>query len=143
MQMILSGLPADSARDAQRHGPSKRLVLRACSLLVYVEFIMLTGNLKAVHRLVRKQEVRPTTAQQVTDLRRAVDLACVFYFKRVLCLQRSVVTTLLLRQHGWNAEMVIGVRMVPFQSHAWVEIQGRIVNDKPYLLETYRALDRC
>ncbi len=136
-------LHAESARDAQCHGSSKRLVLKAWSLLVYVEFIMLIGSLDAVHHLVRKQDVRPKTAQQVTELCHAVDLACVFYFKRVLCLQRSAATTLLLRQHGWNAEMVIGVRMLPFQSHAWVEIQGGVVNDKPYLLETYRPLDRC
>ena len=143
MRMTPRGLHAESARDAQCHDPSKRLILRAWCLLVYIEFVMQTGSLGAVHRFVRKQDVRPKTAQQVAELCHAVDLASVFYFKRVPCLQRSVVTTLLLRRHGWNAEMVIGVRMLPFQSHAWVEIQGRIVNDKPYLLEIYRALDRC
>ena len=143
MQMIPTGVDADSARVVQSYGPSKRLVLRAWSLLLYVDFVMLTGNLDAVHRLVRKQEVRPTTAQQVADLCRAIDLACVFYFKCVLCLQRSASTTLLLRQYGWDAEMVIGAQLIPFQSHAWVEIQGAIVNDRPFLLEMYRVLERC
>jgi hypothetical protein len=72
-----------------------------------------------------------------------MDLACVFYFKRVLCLQRSAATTVLLRRHGWNAEMVIGVQLMPFQSHAWVEVQSRVVNDKPYVTEIFQVLDRC
>jgi hypothetical protein len=49
----------------------------------------------------------------------------------------------LLRRHGWHALMVIGAQMVPFQSHAWCELGGVIINDKPYVLETYQILDRC
>ena len=49
----------------------------------------------------------------------------------------------LLRRHGWNAEMVIGAQLLPFQSHAWVEIDGRVVNDKPYIAEIFQVLERC
>ena len=73
----------------------------------------------------------------------AVDLACVFYFKPVLCLQRSAATIVLLRRRGWHAEMVIGAQLLPFQSHAWVEIQGNVVNDKPYINQIFQVLDRC
>ena len=72
-----------------------------------------------------------------------VDLACLFYFKQVMCLQRSAATTLLMRRHGWEAEMVIGAQLLPFKSHAWVEIKGVIVNDRPYMLDIYRVLERC
>jgi transglutaminase superfamily protein len=72
-----------------------------------------------------------------------MDLACVLYFKRVLCLQRSAATTLLLRRYGWRAEMVTGVQILPFASHAWVEIEGTVVNDKPYMLDIYQVLERC
>lgn len=143
MQVIPSGLQTDSTPHAQYPSPSKWLILRAWFLLFYFELIMLTGSLKTVHRLVRSQKVRSTGIQHMSILSRAVDLACVFYFKRVLCLQRSAATTLLMRQYGWNAEMVIGVQLLPFQSHAWVEIQGTIVNDRPYLLEIYDVLERC
>lgn len=80
---------------------------------------------------------------QPEQLCHVIDLACVFYFKQVLCLQRSAATTLLLRRHGWNAEMVIGAQLLPFKSHAWVEIQGVVVNDKPYMQEIYQVLERC
>jgi hypothetical protein len=143
MQVIPSGLQTDSTPNEQYPSPSKWLILRAWFLLFYFELLMLTGSLKTVHRLVRSHKVRSTSIQHMSILSRAVDLACVFYFKRVLCLQRSAATTLLMRQYGWNAEMVIGVQLLPFQSHAWVEIQGTIVNDRPYLLEIYEVLERC
>jgi len=72
-----------------------------------------------------------------------MDLACVFYFKRALCLQRSAATALLLKRFGWSAELVIGAQLLPFESHAWVEIDRRVVNDKPYITEIYQELERC
>jgi Transglutaminase-like superfamily len=72
----------------------------------------------------------------------AVDIACICYWKQVFCLQRSAATTSLLRHYGIAAETVIGVRQMPFRSHAWVELHGRVVNDKPYIPEIYDVLSR-
>jgi len=72
-----------------------------------------------------------------------IDIACVLYFKNVLCLQRSSATTLLLRRNGFPAELVIGARTVPFKSHAWVELNRTVINDKAYISQLYRELDRC
>jgi transglutaminase superfamily protein len=140
---VISASPCPQTDDAQYRRPSNWVVLRAWLMLLYVEFIMHIGGLNAVRRLVQKHAVYPTTTQQVTSLCRAVDLACVFYFKRILCLQRSAATVMLLRRYGWGAAMVIGVQMLPFQSHAWVEIQGAVINDKPYVHDIYRVLERC
>lgn len=71
-----------------------------------------------------------------------VDEACVWYVKRAMCLQRSVVATWLMRRHGIAAEMVIGFRPLPFESHAWVEVDGEVVNDRPQYQRTFRVLDR-
>lgn len=73
----------------------------------------------------------------------AVDLACIWYWKRVLCLQRSAATTRLLKRCGIPAEMVIGVQQIPFQAHAWVEVDSHVVNDQPYMREKYTLLDVC
>ena len=142
MHVISANLCANT-EDAQYRDLSKWLVLRAWLMLLYVEFIMQIGSLKALHRLVQKQRVHPTKAQQAASLCRAIDLACVFYFKQVLCLQRSAATVLLVRQYGWEAALVIGIQMLPFQSHAWVELQGAVINDKPYVRDIYRVLQRC
>lgn len=61
----------------------------------------------------------------------AIDAASCFYVKPVLCLQRSVCAVRLLRRLGSPARLVIGFRAVPFLSHAWVEVDGRTVNDSP------------
>jgi hypothetical protein len=39
--------------------------------------------------------------------------------------------------------MVIGARQIPFKAHAWVEVDGRVVNDKTYAAEIYAVLERC
>jgi hypothetical protein len=101
-------------------------------------------NLEAFHNIVRNAEVHTDLACLSTaDLCHAMDLACVFYFKQVMCLQRSAATVILLRRHGWKAEMVIGAQILPPKFHAWVEIKKAVVNDKPYMLDIYRVLERC
>lgn len=57
----------------------------------------------------------------------AVLLATCFYWKPVLCLQRAVCTVRLLRRHGIHGRLVIGYRPLPFFSHAWVEVDGRVL----------------
>lgn len=123
----------------------KRLVLEGYFLLIQTEVLMLFGGLSSLHDLVRRREVSSVkgSSRSATELCHATDLACVLYPKRVMCLQRSVATTLLLRRYGIKAEMVIGAQLLPFKSHAWVEINGTVVNDKPYMLEIYRPLERC
>lgn len=61
----------------------------------------------------------------------------------MLCLQRSAATALLLKEHGIPAQLVIGAQQIPFRAHAWVELHGRVINDKPYMPEVYAVLDRC
>lgn len=76
------------------------------------------------------------------DICRAVDIACVLCFSRVLCLQRSTATAWQLRYHGYPAELILGAQIVPFRSHAWVEVDGVVVNDRPYIRQIYRELSR-
>ena len=124
----------------------KRLVLDSWLWLLYFDFVMRFRGFKRLHDVVRNQAIHPPSADHSpssAELCHSVDLACVFYFKQVLCLQRSAATTLVLRRHGVDAEMVIGAQMLPFRSHAWVEVKGVIVNDKPYMLDIYSVLERC
>jgi hypothetical protein len=120
------------------------LVIQSWLRLVYFDFLMQFRGFPAVQTSVRSRVPRrcslPAGPKAICH---AVDLACVFYFKRVLCLQRSAATTVLLRQHGWAAEMLIGAQLMPFESHAWVELDGKVVNDKPYIGEIFQTLDRC
>ena len=120
------------------------LVLKSWFLIAYLDCVMHFDNFKRLHHMVRTQEMNARTSSEdgVHRVCRAVDLACALYFKRVLCLQRSAATTIMLRRNGAKAELVIGAQLIPFRSHAWVEIDGQVVNDKPYLSQIFQLLDR-
>ena len=120
-------------------------VLASWLLLLYFDCLMRLGGFARVHEAVRREKLTPKPNMHDRDheLSHAVDLACVLYFKPVLCLQRSAALALLLRRHGIEAEMVIGAQMLPFLAHAWVEVGGGAINDKPYVREMFQVLERC
>jgi len=124
----------------------KRLVLESLIALVIFEFMLRFRSFASIHAAVRNYKIRAQSESSrpgYTQICRAVDLACSFYFRRVLCLQRSAATAVLLRHYGWPCTMVIGAQIVPLRSHAWVEIAGMVVNDKPYMSDLYHVLERC
>lgn len=84
---------------------------------------------------------RPSHAS-TEDVVWSVEEACVWYVRRVACWQRSAVATWLLRRNGIAAQLVIGCRPLPFESHAWVEVDGRVVNDRPQYQRVFTVLDR-
>lgn len=121
------------------------LGLKAYVLLIYFDLYLARGNFEALYEQVRQWPVRKGTPQANATERicAAMDMACIWYWKEALCLQRSAATTCLLRRYGVPAQLVIGAQQLPFRAHAWVEVDGRVVNDKPYMHEMYFVLDRC
>lgn len=73
----------------------------------------------------------------------ALDVACCCYPKRALCLQRSAVLVKMLRHNGIPAHMVIGAQKLPFKAHAWVEVDGQIINDRLASRERFLVLEVC
>ena len=120
------------------------LVLKAFFRLVQFDFYVAKGNFAALYDKVRQYPIRGVSRQiAVERICYAVDLACIWYWKEALCLQRSAATACLLKHCGVPAQMVVGARQMPFRAHAWVEVAGRVVNDRPYTPEMYAVLDRC
>jgi hypothetical protein len=121
------------------------LILKAYLNLILFDFYLARSNFAAIYDKVRNYPVGKTTPapDAVACICSAVDMACIWYWKEALCLQRSAVTSCLLKSHGIVAQMVIGAQRLPFKAHAWVEVDGRVVNDKPYVPEMYAVLDRC
>jgi len=121
------------------------LVLRAYLYLIVFDYYLQRGNFAALYRKVRecpRNKDRPSP-DAIVKVCGAVDMACVWYWKEVFCLQRSAVGACLLKRHGVAAQLIIGAQQVPFRAHAWVEVEGCVVNDKPYMREMYALLDRC
>jgi hypothetical protein len=121
------------------------LVLKAYLKLIHFDLYLARDNFAALHDKVRNYPVRARTPEPyaIERINSAVDMACIWYWKEALCLQRSAATACLLKKYGVPAQMVIGAQQLPFKAHAWVEVHGLVVNDKPYTPEMYAVLDRC
>jgi Transglutaminase-like superfamily len=121
------------------------LVLKAYLLLIRFDLYLARGNFTALYDEVRTYSTvkKAASANDIERICSAVDMACIWYWKEALCLQRSAATACLLKRYGIPAQMVIGAQQMPFKAHAWVEVAGVVVNDKPYIPEMYAVLDRC
>jgi hypothetical protein len=105
------------------------LVFRALvELARYDAVLWLRGSGCILRRLRRHPvEERPASPEAERAICEAVLLATCLYGKPVLCLQRAVCTVRLLRKYGVVARVAIGYRPAPFFSHAWAEVDGRVV----------------
>lgn len=98
--------------------------------IAIIDMIMALRGFPGTHRFIgrvplrRRRDPRPAA-----DLVRIVDRAAIHYPRELLCLRRSAAITWMLRRHGHPAELVVGASIIPFGAHAWVELDGRIIND--------------
>jgi hypothetical protein len=132
-------------RDTNYLGPKPKVttVLYALLGLAAFDLILSLFSMKSLCSYVTKWPVKIRSfgdSALTPRLCSAVERACVWYPKQALCLQRSAVTTCLLRSHGIPARMTIGVRPMPFVAHAWVEVDGLVVNDWPRVKTFYPSL---
>jgi hypothetical protein len=137
-------LPADIT-SARTLGEKASAVIAWGGLLAVDAFLKIAGferfykAMKAFPTLGRPPAAREDIERTCT----AVDRAATYYFKHAWCLQRSATTVWLLRLRGVPAELVIGARKLPFASHAWVEVDGQVLNNSPIVQESYTVLERC
>ncbi|HZE68992.1 MAG TPA: lasso peptide biosynthesis B2 protein [Pyrinomonadaceae bacterium] len=107
----------------------------------YEVIVALLGSGHILSQLKRQSiAAKPTSRELEQAICDAVLLATCFYWKPVLCLQRSVCTVRLLRRHGIVARLAIGYRPSPFFSHAWVEVDGRVAYGSPAYQKRLRLL---
>jgi hypothetical protein len=124
--------------------PRRILRLRAMWELFRYDLVAAIFGFRGVYRS-RKQRLTSGGHREGLELEisNAVEWATAFYWKRVRCLQRSIVTTRLLRTHGVAADLVIGCRLAPFVGHAWVEVNGRVLVGPAAYPEKLQILDRA
>lgn len=128
-----------------RHGLAGWTALAFVGLAA-AHILMKFGGFNRLYRTVRGWPVstkKPANRERIGDVIAAIDRAGRYYPKHALCLQRSAVGACLLRMAGVEAQLVMGCRKIPFKGHAWVEVNGEVVNDTPKVHVHYRVLDRC
>ena len=123
----------------------RALFLQAFVQLVRHDLFLYRHDFAALHSKVHLLSVASHEygAGDMEAICHAVAYACIWYPKPVLCLQRSSVAVALLRRYGIHAEMVIGAQRLPLKAHAWVEVDGGVVNDKPEVQTDYLIMERC
>ena len=120
------------------------LAVRAMWELCRYDLVTATSGFRGVYRKLQGLAcgTRPSHFDPEAVVLRTVAAVSSFYWKPIPCLQRSVVAARLLRRYGVYAQVVIGCRTAPFVSHAWVEVDGRVVNDSPGYQRKLRVLER-
>jgi hypothetical protein len=121
--------------------------LLAFFALLVADVVLKLGGFPQLQRIVKRWPMSrkhvETADATIACVCGTVDRATRLYVKHTWCLQRAAVTTCLLRTKGVPAEMVIGCRKMPFHGHAWVEVNGRVVNDNEMVHSFYSVLYRC
>jgi hypothetical protein len=120
------------------------LFVRAVFMLLAYDLLSSTCRFQTLYSMVRSWKIAGSHEVDTIDrVCAAVNYACVWYPKQALCLQRSFVTTYLLRKSGVSAHMVLGAQKLPFKAHAWVEVEGQAINERSNVQATYAVWDRC
>jgi hypothetical protein len=72
--------------------------------------------------------------EMVGDIVKNVTIAGTVFPGRARCLEQSLTLLACLRRRGVLAELRLGVRPYRFRAHAWVELDGVVLNDDPQQL---------
>lgn len=134
-------------------GNERWLLLRLAVLLPAMGAALRCLGVRRTFDLLRGEVASaPSTvplAAQATAARlaRLIDIASRHGPYNATCLRRSLVLWWLLRRRGLPAALRIGVAKAEEQmrAHAWVELAGRVVNDRAAVAAdyaVYEALDR-
>jgi Transglutaminase-like superfamily/Coenzyme PQQ synthesis protein D (PqqD) len=141
---ISSSSVREDAATTENAGAGPFRTLGAWVRLAFVDLLLKTRGFDALSTWLERRAParRNAGAHEVATVCAAVDRAARFYPKRAWCLQRSAATAAWLRARGCPAELVVGVKPLPFMAHAWVELDGKVVNDVPQVKRRYEVIDR-
>jgi Transglutaminase-like superfamily len=121
------------------------LFFQALFMLFAYDILSALCRFKTIYTMVKGWKVKSKTdgSGVIDRVCVATNYACIWYPKQALCLQRSFVTTYLLRKHGVAAQMVLGTQKLPFKAHAWVEVDGQAINERSNVQAVYAVWDKC
>ncbi|MFI8577850.1 lasso peptide biosynthesis B2 protein [Rossellomorea aquimaris] len=62
------------------------------------------------------------------------------FVKKAECLHQSILAASILLKKGYHIDLKIGVSKKDFSAHAWVEYDGKILNDQPEVHNQYNVI---
>src|SRR5712691_11867967 len=139
-------------RFRKRPGDERALILRALVLLPITGIGLRVLGFQRCKELIENIAVRDGQSQtmesvtqiemawKITRAARSVGLHGAW---KPNCLERSLFLWWLLRRGGIEGELHIGARKNGFglEAHAWVELEGQVLNDSPDVHDQYARFD--
>ncbi|MEM1177293.1 MAG: lasso peptide biosynthesis B2 protein [Acidobacteriota bacterium] len=124
---------------------------RSLFVLLVVDIALLAVKFKRLRKVIHRwptlgakhRDPKDLDFDEARTICLSVNRAAVLYPRSAWCLERSSTAVLLLRLSGFPAQLVVGVRRIPFAAHAWAELDGEVVNDLPQITQNYTEIDRC
>jgi hypothetical protein len=129
----------------------KKLLAHALLLLPLADVVLRIFGYKRLVRLIESRvpltfsTAPPSPGEALLRARtsaRMVSIAASRGPFRATCLRRSLALIILLRRQGIDGELCFGTRFKDrlLEAHAWVEVQGMVVNDRPDIRQHYTYL---
>jgi hypothetical protein len=119
-------------------------------LAIAVECFVTLAWMRIALRLMPQRVLRGVIAPRPTGRRRGDPIAIGAIFNRVAaghplghtCMHRSLALQRVLQRRGIAAALQIGIGRKPvlFPGHAWLEVDGALVNDDPEIVARYVPL---
>jgi hypothetical protein len=145
-------LPGKWRRFLARPAEDRALILRAMVLLPLTGIGLRVFGFRRCQQWMEKvsntknslYELEPSAQLDVaTRVVRAIRSAELHGFATPNCLQRSMILWGLLRREGIRGELHIGARKTGahLEAHAWVELDGRVLNDHAEVDRHYARFD--
>lgn len=132
---------ADQVSSINKHSFLIHTVISFLLFSAYDVALKLLG-FERLFRIIARSHFRkrkwpdPALIQRVCA---GIERARIWYPKQTMCMQHSVVTKCLLEHYGIPARLTFAARKMPFKSHAWVEVHGRVVNDTQKVRTYYKV----
>lgn len=123
------------------------LPLRAWIALSIMPLALKWLGFVRVYRWILARDVAELKCLEVKRLARRVlegtnSASGFVYRRRQDCLPRALTVLLLLKGVGLRGSLCIGVKRLPFESHAWVECGDLILDERPSRIRAFTVLHR-
>jgi hypothetical protein len=138
-------------RFLKRPPDERSAILRAMIFLPLIEIGLRTFGFRRLTEMIARfpagsySSHSPLTSPQQEGLiiMRAVRSAELHGITTPNCLERSITLWWLLRRAGIPSELRIGARKNDsrFEAHAWIELDGQVLNDSPEVHAHYARFD--
>lgn len=98
------------------------------------------GDLTNINESIKETDI--PLPEQVKLIIKLSETAGRFHFRKMNCLRRCLTQQKMLSKRGFNTRMHIGVSIEEnkLKAHAWLTLQGKIINDSEDVLNRYSEL---